>query len=1739
MRPFFLAKSTSLRAPNRSQRNDNDFFEYESRPSETARDKGFYMFHDGLRGFQSAHNIGVKRRRVCPSDLVDALGDWEPLPGEAEEELPDEERIDNVEAGEKRKRYLSSDDPMSLWRNLKQFFLDETIRADGLGDALDEKACSCCKNAYTRHSRRFRCTDCGVFVQCLDCVRSRHSLGPSHRIKEWKGAFWARTTLKDLGVVYQLGHGGHACPRPAPVTHEMVVMDTEAIHTVTYQYCGGTPATTVDSATCATFQALETFRVLNVIGNINVHDFVGAMESQTDAACDVEKVPDRYKAFGHMSRQFSFLKRIKRAGLGHQPTPLRCTRKGACGVECWTCPHDGKNLPEGWRDVAPEYQFLYMLLLAMDTNFRLKNRLRANEREDPPLGDGWGYIVEDAPYKSHLRNYVAEKDVSTCIAFAALLQKDTRMTTGLRCSGVGGVVCARHELVRPQGIGDLQKGERYSNMDYILLSAILGVTAMYLAISYDIACQWKINLQSRMAAMPEQLRLDLASIVLLFALPVWHAAAHEVSCQNENSLTYLDGVGRTDGEGIERTWSVLNPISCATKEMGAGARADAIEDKIDHHNFAKNIGQGTTLPCKLIIATDERDRQVAAFKEVDQTLRSSVKRDWQAKIDAWKADHTQPNPYLLSGGRKRGATEAVIRLALTKDEADEAATGGGKLHGSSLTSFLVGGLQLEEAQQRIKREARGRTLLVADQQERVQEMRVAFFSKLRRWRKLQAVYMAAAVRELEAEEDARDPELPPPKAEDIKLYLPSGLLRADRVDGCRKGLPAMEAKLREGQCEDSITLLRSRLHAKRHLLNYRDESVVGQRAATRAYTLIGQLGERVDAVSAKYRRARSALIALIALRGRAECEKWKELKAADVQLDEEREIDAAAHKRLGNISSRARRQGPALSSKKKTFSWIWTGGGGGPGEDEAELHDSVRVEWSKAKARKEHWEEEVELLREEMKRESMAASRGEVSREVASGLAAYAARQAALHRDLARKFQTAWETSATTAVRTAVREDGLLVEAMSAFARIAGDVVNLPAYMEASKAGKTRAWWPGLFSEYWRLFHWRLPLDEELGDDAMVVVNEVEELTAEEEKSKTAVQTRIKSKIKTWYNHHRNAMGMTSNLYTPWLARLRCPDGASPKRVTDYQFYMQHEEFKAAVEEEFQLRHAHEPRRQHLSLRCQVAREFFERESEEVKKRIRLEAQLEHEDQLEQWKDAEEGLPSANEEEQVEARLRFSAVVTPLLNALRAYTSYHITLIAGRLVDDSKVALVSVHSGKTKAKSVDLEKDFTEWDEGGYKVVLDQFVRFLVDANVEPREETEMTEPAPTTAPLPTASTSPTPIVTTRVHGRIDLGRQTTPPPPGSLEARMIELGVRTALRRELESMDEEARESRVTELMGLSAMALQRRNRSDEGQGKRKPTRKTAPKKKRPRLEESDEEESAESSGSDVSEGEGLVEPPQTRARRRGASGGEGANGEDGDTANDHNNDSAARETASHGGGTAKNNDTDARGTASQDADADTDAANDHNNNTAARETANHGETDTTDKDVPGDWASDAREVMEKEWKGWGELVSLWWKLEEGSGFTSKGGALTTKGRPTEVGWWIQRARKGTPPIKDMGAFAQAWKGWWGAVNPAWQRVKTGGMAQEGDGGWEELGARGANGLLSVVMCLKWWKEELGNADDEEWVESVLDVTWMLRRLIASNAGVEGDVDVDMGANDAQVIFKVRQPKKSLLPRP
>ncbi|KAJ7784906.1 hypothetical protein DFH07DRAFT_947979 [Mycena maculata] len=406
-------------------------------------------------------------------------------------------------------------------------------------------------------------------------------------------------------------------------------------------------------------------------------------------------------------------------------------------------------------------------------------------------------------------------------------------------------------------------------MDYIIMSALVGFNLMLLTISYDIACQWKKTLPERNKKMPKAIRLPLDKFTYQCALPVWHAGSHNEDCQADNGLSFKEGVGKSDGEGVEH-------------DAGRGQRVDSLEDKIDSHNYSKNIGQGEALQRKLIVAISERDCQVEAFKEVSRTVEADVKTAWKQMIKAWLKDPSMPNPYTPS--RTDCPSEAEVRLAVKRDEDAALAAGQSPLEGSSATAFLVAGLQIEEAQRRIITQLAGTALVTADREEKLHDWRRALLVKIGKFRELQKRYMPGAAQALLNLETDRDEEAPPPKPEKIKLFMPSQMPSegADPLRGCVSGLIRMETTLRASQCLNALVTLRARLHAKRHLITFWNANVAGQVQSTKARTLIDQVGERVEASAHKYRRAWEALIGL---GGAEEGVKFRELRPEDVQLD--------------------------------------------------------------------------------------------------------------------------------------------------------------------------------------------------------------------------------------------------------------------------------------------------------------------------------------------------------------------------------------------------------------------------------------------------------------------------------------------------------------------------------------------------------------------------------------------------------------------------------------------------------------------------------------------------------------------------------------------------------------------------------------------------------------------------------------------------------------------------------------
>jgi hypothetical protein len=124
---------------------------------------------------------------------------------------------------------------------------------------------------------------------------------------------------------------------------------------------------------------------------------------------------------------------LKRAGRGLDPKGISSTARGELAVECPACPHPGKNLPDNWQTVplvlmyvnllhfppailTVEFlRFLYTLFLAVDANFKLKNKERGIK--DFELDPGWGCYVESSPYFQHLENYADQPEVCFFLFF--------------------------------------------------------------------------------------------------------------------------------------------------------------------------------------------------------------------------------------------------------------------------------------------------------------------------------------------------------------------------------------------------------------------------------------------------------------------------------------------------------------------------------------------------------------------------------------------------------------------------------------------------------------------------------------------------------------------------------------------------------------------------------------------------------------------------------------------------------------------------------------------------------------------------------------------------------------------------------------------------------------------------------------------------------------------------------------------------------------------------------------------------------------------------------------------------------------------------------------------------------------------------------------------------------------------------------------------------------------------------
>ncbi|KAJ3537962.1 hypothetical protein NMY22_g5368 [Coprinellus aureogranulatus] len=861
---------------------------------------------------------------------------------------------DSDEEGEKKPRALrESDRPFLQWIPHIPTFVDELLRHEGPGTSHpdEELLCQIClssgktvssgsEDVLVGHGtpqlpalapgEAHRCRDCHPGVLCrAPCMRAVHANHPFHRIETWTGTFFSRSSLKAIGFRIQLNHppGETCCARSNAANESFVVIDSEAIHTVILDYCGCEravgkveqllryrlfPATTTNPRTAATFR-------------------------------------NRNKAWLRMVREWRHVRLLKRKGRGHIADGIQNPAPGDCAVLCPACPYPGINMPEKLDDIPLSERWLFAVFIAIDANFRLRRKDVSSDSVDPTLNAGRAYVVNEREFREHLEKHGSmEDDKSTCNNHDAIKSASMRGGKGTAASGMGSAQCGRHDMKRPCGVGDLQKGERYVNMDYFFISTLFLFALVRLIVTYDIACQWSKNLHARCAAYAKtkpNTFSEKPDLDIKFAVPKFHLPAHIPACQLQYSLNRLPGVGRTDGECPERLWSTFNGLAYSTREMGPGSRRDTLDDNFGDHNWRKTTELPETFAGKSVEAIAMRIEQIEEFASVTSGVEKDTIKEFTAKVKAWEADSSQPNPY-------KGSADVIsansVRLQLAAKDAERSKENDKVfLHREVTPSLLIyQGIEIEDQQRRLAFDNEGLGEHATDlQKAKILERTASLQRKITAFISIQHLYVPAlAIMRKEQEEDGEVSDAP--AVWDIPLYLPSSTTPTP-IPKLPMELIHLEYLYRQAQGYSSLRELRALLLLQVMMTRSKKKYVSGNRMLTRSRKVLENVRTRIERTADKYRMARTCMERLGVLMA---TNSWQSI-FPELERDDVRTLTVDEDAGEG----------------RKKLSWIWKVKGASI-TDSKEVQCELRIEWCKARARVHRWQEECLLLAEEMRR---------------------------------------------------------------------------------------------------------------------------------------------------------------------------------------------------------------------------------------------------------------------------------------------------------------------------------------------------------------------------------------------------------------------------------------------------------------------------------------------------------------------------------------------------------------------------------------------------------------------------------------------------------------------------------------------------------------------------------------------------------------------------------------------------
>ncbi|KAJ6525006.1 hypothetical protein B0H19DRAFT_1340096, partial [Mycena capillaripes] len=511
-------------------------------------------------------------------------------------------------------------------------------------------------------------------------------------------------------------------------------------------------------------------------------------------------------------------------------------------------------------------------------------------------------------------------------------------------SGIGTVDCARHNMKRPSGVGDLQKGERYLNMDYLFFMSLRHSPLTHLYVSHDIACQWHKNIWERMKVFSSYEGVEFVDgeKLVVFLVPKFHLPAHIEACNILFSFNLTPFVGRTDGEAPERGWADANRLANSTSISGPGARRDALDVHFQSWNRKKIVALGRVLLERLQKNVPLMLETRAAWVDVETSYPSTI-------IEEWTVMAVQQNN--LKDVRRRLADVAAADMDHFRVRGD--------MHDTEMLSMGSSWKSSSQLLTHDRRELAARVGLHETVDQGIQ--RVDKETKLRRkidsWMAVQQLFIPEVILLRERDDTewkwvAATQPMARLRAQDTRLWLPSAIGRKAQ---CDTSLQQYEFELRIGQAFGALNEICDFLLIRTQEYKYKDNGLHGVKAKTRRVAE----ADRVAAAAAGAEDGRCPCPTIRIVWGRGE--------AAEKEEGEEEGRARSGGRMPYGTRSGQRTRCPCHGSGycrrlrvqgvMRTWSTMRT-----------DRVAALRVEWAKVRARGMSYREEVDLLEEEMRR---------------------------------------------------------------------------------------------------------------------------------------------------------------------------------------------------------------------------------------------------------------------------------------------------------------------------------------------------------------------------------------------------------------------------------------------------------------------------------------------------------------------------------------------------------------------------------------------------------------------------------------------------------------------------------------------------------------------------------------------------------------------------------------------------